>query len=105
MDIIQEDVIRLDRLISDISDASRLDVELARGKMQRIDLASVLPTLVEVNQVTAQQNGDSSFHLYISLEEGVSRLIIKGLEGRLVQVFQNLISNAQSFTFLPIGPA
>ncbi|MEE2661692.1 MAG: ATP-binding protein [Pseudomonadota bacterium] len=98
MDIIQEDVIRLDRLISDISDASRLDVELARGKMQRIDLARVLPTLVEVNQVTAQQNGDSSFHLYISLEEGVSRLIIKGLEGRLVQVFQNLISNAQSFT-------
>ena len=98
MDIIQEDVTRLDRLISDISDASRLDVELARGKMQSIDLARVLPAFVEANQVTAQKNNDATFHSFIFSEVEVSRAIVKGLEGRLVQVLQNLISNAQSFT-------
>ena len=40
MDIIRDDVKRLDRLISDISDASRLDAELARGQMETVDLGS-----------------------------------------------------------------
>ena len=98
MDIIQKDLMRLDRLTNDISDASRLDVELARGKMESIDLARVLPTLVEVNQVTAQKNNNAGFQSFIIFEEVVSSIIVRGLEGRLVQVFQNLISNALSFT-------
>jgi len=98
MDIIQKDLVRLDRLTNDISDASRLDVELARGKMESIDLARVLPTLVEVNQATAQKNNNADFQSFIIFKEVVSSIIVRGLEGRLVQVFQNLISNALSFT-------
>ena len=98
MDIVQEDVMRLHHLISDISDASRLDVELARGKMQNVDLSKILPTLVEVNQITSQKNNDASIQTSIIFQGEVSSIIVKGLEGRLVQVLQNLIGNARSFT-------
>ena len=94
MAIIQEDVQRLDRLISDISDASRLDAELARGDMGQIDLGRLLWALVQVYESTA---GPNTPKLVLHSNSPVP-FMVEGIEGRLVQVFRNLISNAFSFS-------
>ena len=94
MDIIQDDVKRLDRLISDISDASRLDAELARGEMEEVDLGRLLPALVQVHETAAADRHQAK----LVFRGDTADCTVHGLEGRLVQVFQNLISNAQSFT-------
>jgi two-component system sensor histidine kinase ChvG len=94
MSIILDDVQRLDRLISDISDASRLDAELSRAESEIVDLGDLLHALVEVQQATAGQQGPR-FELAVADHEP---LTVSGLEGRLGQVFRNLISNAISFS-------
>jgi two-component system sensor histidine kinase ChvG len=94
MAIIGDDVKRLDRLISDISDASRLDAELARTQLERIDLGRLLQALAQVHQTTA---ADASAPRVVFRGNPVDCAVL-GIEGRLVQVFQNLISNARSFT-------
>lgn len=92
MNIIQEDVGRLDRLITDISDASRLDAELSRAKSAPIDIGQMLRALVDVTETAAAERN-------IRLKaETTGNLTISGIEGRLVQVFRNLIANALSFT-------
>lgn len=96
MAIIQQDVKRLDRLISDISSASRLDAELARAAMERIDIGELLQTLVEVHSST-----DAGQHVPLELQLDAEPAVINGIETRLVQVFQNLLSNA--FSFSPDG--
>jgi two-component system sensor histidine kinase ChvG len=95
MAIIQEDVTRLDRLISDISDASRLDAELSRAENQPVDLGAMMGTLVNIHETTAG-NGPR-----IDLKAptaDVDPLIVNGIEGRLAQVFRNLLANAVSFS-------
>jgi two-component system sensor histidine kinase ChvG len=94
MTIILEDVQRLDRLITDISDASRLDAELSRGQFAPANIGSMLGTLVDV-QRTAVSDRQIRFSLNL---RGKRDLIVNGLEGRLVQVFLNLIANAVSFS-------
>jgi two-component system, OmpR family, sensor histidine kinase ChvG len=94
MVIILEDVKRLDRLISDISSASRLEGELSRAEMQPVDLARLAETLVDVHRTTARDGGPG---LKLEIEPGV-KLVANGIEGRLVQVLSNLISNALSFS-------
>jgi two-component system sensor histidine kinase ChvG len=92
--IIADDVKRLDRLISDISDASRLDAELSRAESEPVDIANLLTTLAEIHQATAPENG-------VRLESRIDDakdLVVFGIEDRLVQVFRNLISNAISFS-------
>ena len=91
--VITMDVNRLDRLVTDISNASRLDSELVRDEMQVFDLNELLGNLVEFNQEGAEQRGG---HLKADLTDGP--LEVAGLEGRLAQVFVNLITNAISFT-------
>src|SRR5690625_2408946 len=94
MNIIIDDVARLDRLISDISDASRLDAELARASSEIVDLAMLLETLVEAYRDRA----DSLVpHLSLTVPPR-GRLLVLGKEGRLGQVFRNLIANAISFS-------
>ena len=101
MDIIQDDVKRLDRLISDISDASRLDAELARGQMESVDLYRLLSALVQLYQATSANNDSTNRRIFLSFRGDGSSLVLFGLESRLVQVFENLISYAQSF--MPFG--
>ena len=92
--IILDDVQRLDRLISDISDASRLDAELSRAEVEPVDLGEMLSTLVEVYRTTAAPGGP-----VFEFERAPSpRLTVQGIERRLVQVFRNLIANAVSFS-------
>ena len=93
MSIIQEDVTRLDRLISDISDASRLDAELSRAETDDVDISAMLETLADIHNSTK-----SSEHPVRLTQMGTSHLIASGMEGRLAQVFRNLIGNAVSFS-------
>ena len=92
--IIQDDVERLNRLITDISDASRIDAELSRADMDHVDLARMLETLVDVYRSTAK-DGDPSFTLALPETDA---LTVLGIDSRLVQVLRNLITNALSFS-------
>jgi two-component system sensor histidine kinase ChvG len=94
MSILLDDVKRLDRLISDISDASRLDAELSRAELEPVAIGGMLETLIEI-QRTAQPDGPT-FDLVV--EGDPNALVVMGIEGRLVQVFRNLLSNAVSFS-------
>src|SRR3546814_12347661 len=57
MTIIQEDVQRLDRLITDISDASRLDAELSRAETEPVSIANMLGALADMHRTTAARPG------------------------------------------------
>ena len=94
MDIIQEDVKRLDRLITDISGASRLDAELARAHLERVDVRRLLKALVQVHESTDAAD-QTALELDMSSDE---KMYVVGIESRIVQVVQNLIGNAFSFT-------
>ncbi|MGV8841594.1 MAG: sensor histidine kinase, partial [Bauldia sp.] len=94
--IIQHDVKRLDRLISDIADASRLDAELARRDSEAIDIARLLETLVGLANDTARP-GQPKFFLVVEQDEA-GALTVMGHDTRLGQVFTNLIDNARSFS-------
>ncbi|PKR59141.1 histidine kinase [Thalassospira lohafexi] len=90
MEIIAEDVQRLDRLISDISDYSRMDAELSRTESEEVDLRPLLQTMGEL--YNANPDGP---RIKVAVPEN---LIVPALESRLTQVFRNLISNAITFT-------
>lgn len=95
MDIIQHDVRRLDRLITDISKASRLDAELSRDEMGAVDLRDLLEQLAGVYKELLDRRGEKKRIVLEMPERGDIR--IYGNEGRLGQVFENLIVNALSF--------
>src|SRR5437763_15716742 len=88
MAIIQDDVERLDRLISDISDASRLDAELSRLEVAPTDIGAMLHALVDMHETT---RADSAPHLTLDI---AGDLVVLGIETRLSQVFLNVIANA-----------
>jgi two-component system, OmpR family, sensor histidine kinase ChvG len=93
LSIVTQDVARLDRLITDISDSSRLDSELSRTTMEVIDLAPILGTLNEMHDATRKANGPR-----MVLDAPEMGLPVRGVESRLVQVLRNLIGNAISFS-------
>lgn len=100
--VIIHDVKRLDRLITDISDASRLDAELQRGGMEPVDLVALAETVVGMKRDVAQP-GDPQlvFHrgaMPKGKGEGKTALVVRGHDSRIVQVLTNLIDNALSFT-------
>ena len=94
MAIVIDDIQRLDRLISDISNASRLDAELSRAETRPVDLAAMLGMLLEVHEAT---RSPEQARLVLTLPAG-GALWVPGLADRLVQVFQNLIATALSFS-------
>jgi two-component system sensor histidine kinase ChvG len=93
--IIQHDVRRLDRLISDISNASRLDAELARQDTQRIDVEKLVETMVSIQRdIAAERDID----VVLDKKHGRYAATTMGQDSRLAQVFSNLIDNAVSFS-------
>ncbi len=92
--IMRDDVRRLDRLISDISDASRLDAELARAEIAPVDIGRMMAALVELHRETAKP-GEPAVELAPG-DDGA--LIVEGDERRIAQLFENLIGNARSFS-------
>ncbi|HET7411601.1 MAG TPA: sensor histidine kinase [Pararhizobium sp.] len=98
MDVIQHDVRRLDRLISDISDASRLDAELARQGADAIDLESLLKGLVDVSRQVSGRGKPVEIDLEVEKPaNGRGDFHVVGHDLRIGQVITNLIENARSF--------
>jgi len=95
--VIEHDVRRLDRLISDIADASRLDAELQRQDASPVDLTKMLNTVVSVrNEV---RKGKDHIGATLTFEGGGPlAFIVPGHDSRLGQVVDNLIENACSFS-------
>ncbi|TPW36815.1 HAMP domain-containing protein [Oecophyllibacter saccharovorans] len=105
--ILTDDVQRLERLISDISEASRIEGELSRGRHEAVDILPLLSVLVEMHETT-RAPGDP--HLVLEVEpgaslgaarskgEGLPSFCVMAVGDRLVQVIRNLISNALSFS-------
>jgi len=102
LEVIQHDVRRLDRLISDISDASRLDAELARHDAEPVYLVALLRAVVSMAEDAPPRKG---VRVRLSVEEtdraadkGGLRYCVLGHDSRLAQVMTNLIDNARSFS-------
>lgn len=133
MDVIQHDVIRLDRLITDISNASRLDAELAREDVNEFDLEKLLLKIKNLRLGLDITNKDIAIHFNILKTTGLVKnrpnqsfgqsftkrkpnrtlttppitddrlFIISGIESRFGQVINNLLDNACSFIPKPGG--
>jgi two-component system sensor histidine kinase ChvG len=93
--IIQHDVKRLDRLITDISSASRLDAELARESSERVDVEKLAEAIVSIQKDMALGRG-VTVEMVKRTRRGTA--VVNGHESRLAQVFANLIDNAVSFS-------
>ncbi len=93
--ILKNDVGRLDRLITDISNASRLDAELSREAPRTIDLARLVGDIAAL-YAAGLKDGDPVVHFLGA--ESTTAFHIVGREGPLGQVFRNLIDNARSFS-------
>lgn len=94
LDVANDDVRRIDRLINDISDASRVDAELARAKFEPIDIGKMLEQLLAAREQRASNLG---VHIaFARPAKDVARVMGDG--GRLERVFSNLLDNAVSFS-------
>jgi two-component system sensor histidine kinase ChvG len=94
LNIARGDIKRIDRLITDISDASRLDAELSRETKEPVELSRLLATLIEIYRMT-DTGRPVEFALQDELPPGA---IVHGRDERFGQVFRNLIDNAISFS-------
>jgi two-component system sensor histidine kinase ChvG len=96
LEVIEHDVRRLDRLISDVADASRLDAELQRQEAGPVDLTTLLKTVVTVANEVRRDDGVT---VTLAFEGGGPRdFVVTGHDSRLGQVIDNLIENARSFS-------
>jgi two-component system sensor histidine kinase ChvG len=93
--ILQQDVDRLDRLITDISNASRLDAEMARDAPALLDLSRLLFDICGFYEATVRPG---QAHVRFVRPAGPETMTVLGREGPLSQVFRNLIDNARSFS-------
>ncbi len=92
LNVIEHDVQRMDRLVTDISNASRLDSELVKEQETDVNLIQTLTRLCDHLGQQAQEKG-----VEFITDFPKTPIIVRGLEERLAQVFVNLISNAISF--------
>ena len=92
LDVIEHDTVRLDRLVSDISNASRLDSELVKEEEEAFDLLKMIGNLADYLGNEAREKG-----VEFITDMPKDPIVIEGLESRLAQVFVNLLTNAISF--------
>lgn len=93
--VIQHDIKRLDRLISDISDASRLDADLQRHEAAPVDLRKLLTTVANVANEVVREDGIT---VETEFQPEAAKFIVPGNDSRLGQVIDNLVANARSFS-------
>ncbi|MEQ9641352.1 MAG: stimulus-sensing domain-containing protein [Alphaproteobacteria bacterium] len=91
--IIQQDVGRLDRLISDIANASRVDADMMRAEVEPLDLSELLSTVADI---VRQRQPDGGVAVIVDLPD--APVVVDGIGGRLAQVVENLLANAVSFS-------
>ncbi len=91
--VIREDVDRLDRLVTDISNASRLDAELVREERAPFDLGALVETTVDILAQNADERG-----VRLVADVPATPLTVRGLESRIAQVLSNVIANGISFS-------
>lgn len=94
MAIVMDDINRLNRLISDISDASRLDAELMRGEVKTVDLHGLLADMVGHYAVSTARKAGVDLDFRVAANPPFAA---HGHDGRYGQVFRNVIDNALSF--------
>jgi two-component system sensor histidine kinase ChvG len=90
MGVLNQDVRRLDRLITDISNASRLDAELSRDVPKAIDVGGLMEDIVSLYEHTGT--------VRVIFSRQIAQARVSGREGPLGQVFRNVIDNARSFS-------
>ena len=93
--ILQQDVTRLDRLVTDISNASRLDAELSREDPKAFDLGHLIGEVVQLYLDTAKPGEPTVAY---AAPDAPEPIMVSGREGPLGQVFRNLVDNARSFS-------
>jgi len=94
MDIANHDVQRMDRLISEIAEASRIDAELARTKFEPVDLFALANAMIGARD---RRGANRDCRLVLNLD-GEHEAIVAGVAARLERVLQNLLDNAVSFS-------
>ncbi|HEX8302216.1 sensor histidine kinase [Sphingomonas sp.] len=94
LEIVRDDVHRLDRLISDISDASRLDAQLSRATFEPVDVGAMIQALLDSREARGLPSGIRAAFA----AKPKTALNVLGEGGRLERVFENLIENAISFS-------
>lgn len=98
MDVIQHDVRRLDRLISDISDASRLDAELARSDEKSLDMEVLLRDMIDISRQVGHSKRAVEIEYVVDRKPAnKAKFTIVGHDLRIGQIVTNLIENARSF--------
>ena len=96
LNILEHDIDRLDRLITDISKSTRLDSELSKGKSESINLVQFLYDIKKIYDGRRETLNDLA-HIQI-IDHSVKKLYIKGHREKLIQVCLNLVDNALSFS-------
>ena len=92
-DIASHDVRRIDRLVTEISDASRIDAEMSRAKFERIDLAALAEAIIE-----RREYRDENHNLTVEVAKPLGAANVMGVPVRLERVIENLLDNAVSFS-------
>lgn len=95
LSILKNDIQRLDRLVTDISNASRLDAELSREDLRPLDLGRVISEVVQLYQDTAKPHEP---HVVFEAPDTLEPIMVSGREGPLGQLLRNLVDNARSFS-------
>ncbi len=98
IEVMKHDVDRLDRLITDISNASRLDAELSREDAEPVNIAKLLREITQIYKVSGRNQNVGIRTQVLASARGDAALTVNGIESRLGQVVQNLIENAVSFS-------
>jgi two-component system sensor histidine kinase ChvG len=96
--VIQHDIKRLDRLISDISDASRLDADLQRHEAVPVDLRKLLSAVADLANEVPRDDGTTVEVAFEPDDASAETFTILGNDSRLGQVIDNLVENARSFS-------
>jgi two-component system, OmpR family, sensor histidine kinase ChvG len=93
LDVVRHDVARLDRLVVDIAEASRLDAELSRARFEPIDIGRTIETMVPVWEERSEGRAEIAF-----ARPRVGTAVMMGDESRLARLIDNLVDNAISFS-------
>jgi two-component system sensor histidine kinase ChvG len=94
LDVVRHDVVRLDRLIVDIADASRLDAELSRARFEPVDLGALIESMLDLWEKRAAERG---LHIAFARPRAGTAVVL-GEQGRLARAIDNIVDNAISFS-------